>query len=63
MTATTFQIAHFSIEDYHQMIAAGILSDRRVELLDGLIWEMPPEGTEHTYFEENLAKRLERLTE
>ncbi|NEQ21179.1 MAG: Uma2 family endonuclease [Microcoleus sp. SIO2G3] len=63
MTATTLQIAHFSIEDYHHMIAAGILSDRRVELLDGLIWEMPPEGTEHTYFEENLAKRLERLTQ
>ena len=63
MTATTIQIAHFSLEDYHRMIAAGILSDRRVELLDGLIWEMPPEGTEHTYFEENLAKRLERLTQ
>ncbi|MBE9128749.1 MULTISPECIES: Uma2 family endonuclease [unclassified Coleofasciculus] len=34
-----------------------------MELLDGLILEMPPEGTEHTYFEENLAKRLERLAE
>ncbi|MBW4680244.1 MAG: Uma2 family endonuclease [Microcoleus vaginatus WJT46-NPBG5] len=63
MITTTQEIAHFSIEDYHQMIAAGILSERRVELLDGLIWEVSPEGTEHTYFEENLAKRLELLTE
>ncbi len=62
MTAA-IQIAHFSIQDFHQMIDTGIFSDRRVELIDGLILEMPPEGTEHTYFEENLAKKLERLTQ
>jgi Uma2 family endonuclease len=35
--------AKWSIEDYHQMIAAGILADRRVELLQGEIIEMSPE--------------------
>lgn len=62
MTAA-MPIAHFSLEDYHRMIETGILAARRVELIEGLIVEMSPEGTEHTYFEENLAKKLERLTE
>jgi Uma2 family endonuclease len=62
MTAAV-SIAHFSIEDYHRMIETGILATRRVELIEGLIVEMSPEGTEHTYFEENLAKKLAKLTE
>ncbi|MGK7875061.1 MAG: Uma2 family endonuclease [Xenococcaceae cyanobacterium] len=44
MTAT---IAHWTIADYHAMIEAGLLVDRRVELLNGLIVEMSPEGPEH----------------
>ena len=32
-------IAKWTIEDYHRMIAAGILDDRRVELLKGEIVE------------------------
>jgi Uma2 family endonuclease len=36
-------------------------TDRRIELIDSLIVEMSPEGTEHTYFEENLAKLLAQL--
>jgi Uma2 family endonuclease len=39
--------AKWSIEDYHQMIAAGILVDRRVELLQGEIIEMSPELPMH----------------
>lgn len=42
-------LAKWSVEDYHRMIAAGILSDRCVELLQGNIVEMSPEGPEH-YF-------------
>ena len=37
-------LAKWSIEDYHQMIAVGILSERHVELLEGQIIEMSPEG-------------------
>ena len=40
-------LAKWSVEDYHHMIAAGILRDRRVELLAGdmallyLWWKTP----------------------
>lgn len=53
-------LAQWSIEEYHQMIAAGILSDRRVELLEGEIIEMSPEGPLHTFYGEGLANYLRR---
>lgn len=60
MTIAVSEIAHFTIEEYHRAIETGLLCDRRVELIEGLIVEIPPEGTEHVYFEENLVKKLER---
>lgn len=36
-----------SPDDYHQMIAAGVLRDRRVELMDGDIVEMAPVEPAH----------------
>jgi Uma2 family endonuclease len=36
-------LVKWSVDDYHQMIQAGILRDRRVELLAGEIVEMSPE--------------------
>ncbi|MBP0014899.1 MAG: Uma2 family endonuclease [Roseofilum sp. SBFL] len=62
MTIIAPEIVHFSVQEYHQMIESGIFKERRVELINGLIIEMSPQGTEHAYFEENLAKKLERLT-
>ena len=44
MTAT---FVRWTIDDYHRMIDAGLLVDRRVELLNGWILEMAPEGPEH----------------
>jgi Uma2 family endonuclease len=41
--------AKWTLEDYHRMIAAGILDDRHVELIRGEIVEMPPEGEPHAY--------------
>lgn len=43
--ATT--LLRWTIADYHRMIAVGLLGDRRVELLNGLILEMAPEGPDH----------------
>jgi Uma2 family endonuclease len=40
-------LAQWTIDDYHQMIQTGLLVDRRVELLQGLVVEMAPEGPEH----------------
>jgi Uma2 family endonuclease len=41
--------ARITLEQYHRMVDAGILDDCRVELLRGVIVEMPPEGIPHAY--------------
>lgn len=58
MTLTT---AKWTLGEYHRMIEAGILSDRRVELLKGEIVEMPSEGVPHAYFSTNAGEYLIRL--
>lgn len=45
----TVIVAKWTIDEYHRMIDAGILSDRKVELLKGEIVEMSPEGEPHAY--------------
>ncbi len=40
----TIIAAQWTIAEYHQLVDSGILDDRRVELLKGIIVEMPPEG-------------------
>jgi Uma2 family endonuclease len=37
-------LAKWTLEQYHQMIAAGILDNQRVELLHGEIVKMAPKG-------------------
>jgi Uma2 family endonuclease len=51
-------LAKWTIDDYHRMIEAGILENRRVELLEGEILEMTPEEPVHKYYEEELADYL-----
>jgi Uma2 family endonuclease len=43
-------IAKWTIEEYHELIAKGILDDRRVELLDEDIVEMPPAEMPHAIY-------------
>ncbi len=57
----TLITAKWTIEDYHQMIAAGILEDRLVELLNGEIVEMSPEGEPHAYYSNETANYLRKL--
>lgn len=54
-------LAKWSVADYHQMIQAGILRDRRVELLAGEIVEMSPETPVHYSTAKRGAKYLEQL--
>lgn len=54
-------LAQWTVADYHRMIAAGVLADRRVELLNGQIVEMAPEGPEHRYRCSGLGDRLRGL--
>jgi len=53
--------AKWTIAEYHRMIASGILSDRRVELLKGEIIEMSPEGEPHAYSSDEAGEYLARL--
>jgi Uma2 family endonuclease len=47
MTVTT---AKWTIEEYHQLVETGILDDKQVELLQGIIVDMPPEGMPHAVY-------------
>lgn len=48
----------WTVDDYHRMIEAGILDERNVELLDGKICLMPPEGAPHARRSGSLADKL-----
>ncbi len=58
MTTTTVR---WTLEDHHRMIEAGILDDRRVELLKGEIVEMSPEGEPHAYSNHEAGEYLSGL--
>ena len=58
MTVTT---AKWTIEEYHQLVEAGILDDKRVELLEGIIVDMPPEGMPHAVYCSESASYLREL--
>jgi Uma2 family endonuclease len=47
MTVTT---AKWTIEEYHQLVATGLLDEKRVELLAGIIVDMAPEGMPHAVY-------------
>jgi len=57
----TITLAKWSLDDYHQMIAAHILVGRRVELLNGEIVERAPEGPEHAQTSTDAADYLRGL--
>jgi len=41
--------ARITLEQYHRMVDAGIWDDCHVELLNGVVVEMSPEGTPHAH--------------
>ena len=51
-------IAKWTLDDYHRMIESGLLNDRPVELLNGEIVEMSPEGVSHAYLSHEAARYL-----
>ena len=58
MTVTT---AKWTLDDYYCMIKVGLLENRHVELLNGEIIEMPPEGPEHAQLSTDAADYLRQL--
>ncbi|AFY91419.1 Uma2 family endonuclease [Chamaesiphon minutus] len=57
----TLITAKWSLTDYHQMIRSGLLDDRSVELINGEIIEMSPEGVAHSFYCRGTAKYLRSL--
>ncbi|MCJ8282605.1 MAG: Uma2 family endonuclease [Rivularia sp. ALOHA_DT_140] len=57
----TFIAAKWTTDDYHRMIAAGILDERKVELLKGEIVDMSPEGEAHAYCSDEADEYLSEL--
>ncbi len=54
-------LARWTLADYHNMISAGLFEGRPIELLNGLIVEMPPEGPEHADASTLLMPQLWRV--
>lgn len=58
MSVTT---AKWRLDDYHRMIAVGLLASGQVELLNGEIVEMPPEGPDHAQHSTDTGDYLREL--
>lgn len=58
MTLTT---AKWTIAEYHRLVETGMLDDRQVELLEGIIVDMPPEGMPHAVYCSESIKYLRNL--
>jgi Uma2 family endonuclease len=54
-------IAKWTIDQYHELVNAGLLIDRRVELLAGDIIEMSPEGMFHAVYCGDAVDYLKQL--
>jgi Uma2 family endonuclease len=54
----TLVTAKWSVPEYRQMIATGLLDERQVELIAGEIIEMSPEGPEHSFTCDSLGEYL-----
>jgi Uma2 family endonuclease len=57
----TISTAKWSLQDYHQMIEVGLLDERKVELVNGEILEMSPEGAPHSSYCGEIAEYLRRI--
>lgn len=58
MTLITYK---WSIEAWHELVNSGVLAGKRVELLEGEIIEMSPEGIPHSYTQQSVSDYLREL--
>ena len=58
MTVTTYK---WSVEEWHQLVDSGVLAGKLVELLEGEIINMSPEGIPHSYTNDSVVKYLRRV--
>ena len=56
------ELYRLSVDQYHQMVSAGILTENdRIQLLEGFLYEMSPIGSPHSTCVQLIAKELESL--
>lgn len=60
MTTTSYK---WSIQDWHQLIDSGVLEDKKIELLQGDIINMSPEGIPHSGTSKSVSSYLRELLE
>ena len=58
MTLATYK---WTIEQWHRLLETGVLAGQNVELLEGEIVEMSPEGVSHSFCNQTLADYLRNL--
>ncbi|MGK7957566.1 MAG: Uma2 family endonuclease [Crocosphaera sp.] len=58
MASTTYK---WSIDEWHELVESGVLEGKPVELLEGDIVEMSPEGIEHSYTNQSVSDYLSDL--
>ena len=58
MTVTNYK---WSISKWHELVESGVLAEQKVELLEGTIVEMSPEGIEHSATNENVVIYLRNV--
>jgi len=54
---------YWTLDDYHQAIDAGVFGDRRIELINGTLYEMPPMREPQMGATRHLAARFYTLGE
>ena len=57
----TLTLAKWTLDKYQQLVETGLLDNELVELINGEIVEMPPEGPEHAYRNTSAADRFRTL--
>lgn len=61
VTATTIEAHRWTREKYEQAAAAGIFGEDRVELVDGVIYDMTPQNSPHMTGVRKVQKAFERV--
>ena len=54
-------IYKWSIDEWHELVDSGVLEGKPVELLEGNIVKMSPEGIEHSYTNQSVSDYLSNL--
>jgi Uma2 family endonuclease len=58
MSSTIYK---WSLDEWHELVDSGVLAGKPVELLEGNIVEMSPEGIEHSYTNQSVSDYLRNL--